>query len=265
MLNLFEAKTAIKPSLLSVFDEIRHHLYPTYRYLQGNCHCNAHLASLILRKHEIKHKKIWIFAPCRYLADSKEAFLINDSNQIAPKQFIRWGYHVAPIIEAAEENWIFDFNFSEQRPITLAEWLQHLNAKNFKCVIEDADSFLFYSEPISEEITKKIFKGDFYKLEGESLENHWFEKGLATNETALMMYEEVFLRAIETNISPELILDYKLLIGSVNNFECVFRDQLFNKKMTPKFQKKHWELINYYQGVYEDNVKKWITLVREWK
>jgi len=264
MLNLFEASTASESSLLSVFHEIRHQLYPVYRYLQGNCHCNAHLASLILKRHQISHKKIWIFAPSRYSELTNEAFLIHDRNQIAPKNIIRWGYHVAPIIEIEGENRIIDFNFSEHSPLSLAEWFHHINARNFKCIIENPDSFLFYSEaphPISK---RQIFNGEFYPLEGECLNNQWFEKGLATNETALTIYEEVFLNAIETNTPPDLINDYKLLIGSVINFECVFRDHSFNKKMTDEFQEKHKELIKYYRGVYEDNIIKWVDIVKQW-
>ena len=263
MLNVFESKTFVQPSLHSVFNEIKHYLYPSYRYLQGNCHCNAHLSSLLLKKHEIAHKKIWVFAPCRYSETSNEVFLIHDLNQMAPKGHIRWGYHVAPIIQQGNQEWVFDFNFSEYEPLSREEWLSHMNTKNLQYVIEEPENFLFYSSPAIKKPNKSLFNGNFYPIEGTCLENKWFEKGLAANETALIMQEEVIKPAIKNNASAALINDYKYLIGSINNFECVFRDRSFNRRMTPEFQEKHHDLIHYYRGVFEDNIEKWEKLIHE--
>lgn len=263
MLNVFESKTLVQPSIDRVFTEIKHYLYPSYRYLQGNCHCNAHLSALLLKKYQIPHKKIWVFAPCRYSETSNEVFRIQDPNKIAPKGYIRWGYHVAPIVQTANQELIFDFNFSEYAPLSLAEWLSRLNSTNYQWVIEDPENFLFYSMPSAKKPGKSLFNGNFYPLENTCLENKWFEKGLAANETALTMYEEVIKPAIRNNADTSLINDYKQLIGSINNFECVFRDRSFNKKMTQEFQEKYQDLIHYYRGVFEDNIEKWSKLIEE--
>jgi hypothetical protein len=263
MLNVFESKTLVQPLIDRVFTEIRHYLYPSYRYLQGNCHCNAHLSSLLLKKHNIPHKKIWVFAPCRYSETSNEVFMIQDHNNIAPKGHIRWGYHVAPIIQSGNRELIFDFNFSEDEPLSLEKWLSHMNTPNFQWVIEDPENFLFYSSPGMKKTNKSLFNGSFYPIEGACQENRWFEKGLAANETALIMNEEVIKPAIRNNKSASLINDYKYLIGSINNFECVFRDRSFNKKMTPEFQEKYQGIIQYYRGVFEDNVEKWSKVINE--
>jgi len=263
MLTALQSKTFVGSDILAVFNEIKHYLYPAYRYLQGNCHCNAHLGSLLLKKHQIPHKKIWVFAPCRYSEVSGEAFIIPDPNNIAPNSYIRWGYHVAPLVEWKNEELIFDFNFSETNPLTREQWLGHLNTPNFKCIIEEADQFLFYSSPSLNKPNKSLFNGNFYPIEGLCLENKWFEKGLAANETALLMSKEVINPAIERNAPQALINDYKYLIGSINNFECVFRNRSFNKRMTQEFQEKHQDLIHYYHGVFEDNVEKWSVLIHE--
>lgn len=252
MLTLKEAvpELAFQP----VFDEIRRTLYPVYRYLQGNCHCNAHLASLILRSRGIAHKKIWIFAPSRYSVKSNESFRIYDRNQISPNGWINWGYHVAPMISIEGKDFIFDYNFSETSPLSLSEWLSYFCLNKFKCVIEEADNFLFYTRLEDE---KQVFDNSFYPLEGECLQNGWLEKGLAVNETALTMYQDCYLNALNNGGSKELLDDYKQLIGRILNFECVFRERGFNKKMTTEFQTRHQDLIRYYRGVYEDNVTKW--------
>ncbi|RFS16583.1 hypothetical protein D0T08_07805 [Emticicia sp. C21] len=263
MLNVFESKTLIQPLIDRVFKEIKHQLYPSYRYLQGNCHCNAHLSSLLLKKHNIPHKKIWVFAPCRYSETSNEVFLIQDPNHMTPKGYIRWGYHVAPIVQQGNQDLIFDFNFSEEAPLNLEEWLSHMNTKNYQYKIEEPENFLFYSSPGLKKPNKSLFNGNFYPIEGTCLENKWFEKGLAANETALTMHEEVIKPALRNNAPSVLITDYKYLIGSINNFECVFRDKSFNRRMTPEFQEKYHNLINYYRGVFEDNIEKWSKLIQD--
>ncbi|WP_337042791.1 protein-glutamine glutaminase family protein [Emticicia sp. 17c] len=263
MPDVSEIKTLLQPSITRVFNEIKHYLYPSYRYLQGNCHCNAHLGSLLLKKYGIPHKKIWIFAPCRYSENTNTAFIVHDPNQIAPRGYIRWGYHVAPIIETGQQQLIFDFNFSAHAPMSLDTWLARMNARSFKCIIENPEYFLFYSVPSEANPKKSLFNGNFYPIEGVSLENQWFEKGLAANETAYTMYEEVIKTAIERKAPAELITEYKHLIGSINNFECVFRDNSTNKKMTLSFQEKHHDLIHYYRGVFEDNISKWHKFIQE--
>ncbi|MBA4852349.1 hypothetical protein H1R81_18190 [Emticicia sp. BO119] len=263
MLNVSESKAFIQPSIDGLFTEIKYYLYPSYRYLQGNCHCNAHLSSLLLKKREIPHKKIWVFAPCRYSESSNEVFRIQDPNHIAPRGYIRWGYHVAPLIQIGAQELIFDFNFSEYAPLSREEWLAHLNTQAYRCIVEAPENFLFYSSPSLKKPGKSLFNGDFYSVEGDCLENKWLEKGLAVNETALLMHEEVIKRALKNHAGASLINDYKFLIGSINNFECVFRDRSFNKRMTPEFQEKHYDLIHYYRGIFEDNVEKWSKLIKE--
>ena len=265
MTVLLKENMLIDASITSIFNKIKFHLYPTYRYLQGNCHANAHLASLILHAGGFKHQKIWIFAPCRYDENSKEVFKIYDPNQIAPKTYIHWGFHVAPIIEFEGKKYIFDFNFSEKKPLTISEWLESFNSKNFRCIIEDPRFYLFHTKasPVNEK--RQLFDGSFFELEGTSVKNKWLEKGLAANETAYTMYEQVFLNAIKNNASEEYLFDYKLLFGSINNFECVFRDNNTNRFVTTEFKQKHHALIAYYKEVYEANIEKWEMIVKAWK
>lgn len=260
MLTLTETRPEL--SLSVVFEEIRKTLYSAYRYLQGNCHCNAHLASLALKSKGIKHKKVWIFAPSLYSETSNESLRIYDRNQISPDGWINWGYHVAPIITVNGSDFVFDYNFSEIRPLSLSEWLNCFEPGNFKYLIEEADNFLFHTRDYS---GKQLFDYRFHPLEGESLQNSWLEKGLAVNETALEMYHECYLPAVRNGGPEELLQDYKMLIGRVLNFECVFRDQAFNRRMTQAFQNRHSDLIHYYRHTYEHNVIKWKLVVDHYR
>ena len=55
--------------------------------------------------------------------------------------------------------------------------------------------------------------------------------------------------------------DYRLFVGSVNNFECILRDNTINNKMTLCFQKEHKDIIMKYRLIYAQNLDKWTKKV----
>jgi hypothetical protein len=51
--------------------------------------------------------------------------------------------------------------------------------------------------------------------------------------------------------------DYKMLVGTVFNFETVFRDNNWNYEMNDEFQSKHQVIIAKYREIYFSNLSKW--------
>jgi hypothetical protein len=99
---------------------------------------------------------------------------------------------------------------------------------------------------------------DFFKYEQEALEQHWIEKGLAVNETAVAFYDAEIKPILQSQEYQNLVADYKMLVGNVFNFETVFRDNNWNYEMNNDFQLKYQNIINQYRAVYESNLSKWI-------
>jgi hypothetical protein len=235
----------------ALFNELKQLSYPTYRYKQGNCHNMVHYYSMILDQRDIKHKKIWIFAPVRYDPESRECIIKPDPNHLSLKGRLRWGYHVAIIFEHGTDNLIFDTMLDEEKPMTNSEWIDNMNIINYKSYILDSQNYLFYNP--TKPIQKKGFK--YFKYKGKSKKYNWIPKGLAINETAFefSVQEKHMLES-----PPEISKDYKRLVGSVINFECVFRDYSYNHRVTPEFQEKHKDLIEKYRTIYDKNLNKWI-------
>jgi hypothetical protein len=98
---------------------------------------------------------------------------------------------------------------------------------------------------------------DFFKYEEESEEQHWIEKGLAVNETALALYESEIKPLLHTKMHHETVENYKMLAGNVFNFETIFRDNNWNYEMDENFQFKHQIIIAKYREIYNSNLKKW--------
>jgi len=237
----------------NLFEAIRPSIEPTYKYKQGNCHNLAHYVSLQLVKAGVAHKKIWIYAPSRILADSKIPLSLLDVNQLSPTGMLTWGYHVALWIEHGDKAVIFDFMLDETKPLSLSEWLAVFGLATYKIDIQDADKYLFYGIKCESKKTT-LFSGNYFPYEGVCQEQAWIAKGLAVNETAyefFMQEQEHFLN--DTDLSEA----YRLMVGRVINFECVFRDFSTNKRMTQSFQRKHHQIIEKYRKVYAEKLEKW--------
>lgn len=239
------------------FEELRYLLSPLFQYKQGNCHNLVHYASLILDSYGVEHKKIWIYAPCRYDEVSKKSIKLPDPNNLSPSGLLSWGYHVAIFVEFNGLAYVFDYFIDDEKPLSVGNWIEKMAVKNFKVEIESAEKYLFFTKP-SETKKNGLFNGKYFEYEGLCKEQNWVAKGLAINKTAIRFFKnELYHFQFKTPLSH----DYRLLAGSVNNFECVFRDNSFNKKMTPKFQEKHKGIIAEYRKIYEENLEKWIYKV----
>jgi hypothetical protein len=238
-----------------LFNELREACFPTFKYKQGNCHNIIHYCSMILTSRGIAHKKIWFFAPSRLSLDSKVCISKPDPNHLAPSGSLRWGYHVALLFEDGKNCHVFDWMINENEPISINDWVMSMGLSNYKIDIVDPSNYLFFS--MSEYAKKQERKGfEYFRYEGECKENHWIPKGLALNETAYEFFQnESGILEKDTLLSR----DYRILVGSVINFECVIRDYDFNKNVTLKFQAKYFELIEKYRYVYLLKLNKWIS------
>jgi hypothetical protein len=98
---------------------------------------------------------------------------------------------------------------------------------------------------------------DFFRYEEEALNQHWIEKGMAINETAIAFYDAEIKPIHNSSSHKDLVYDYKMLVGNVFNFETVFRDNNWNYEMNDDFQFRHQNIISKYREIYFSNLSKW--------
>jgi hypothetical protein len=98
---------------------------------------------------------------------------------------------------------------------------------------------------------------DFFKYDEDALAQHWVEKGLAVNETALAFYNAEIKPILDLPQYEDMVNDYKMLVGNVFNFETIFRDNNWNNEMNNDFQMKHQNIIAQYREIYYSNLTKW--------
>ncbi|MGQ7946423.1 protein-glutamine glutaminase family protein [Flavobacterium sp. WC2509] len=264
-----------------MFSEFKNSGIP-FGYQQANCHNISHYISLLLASKGIQCAKIWAFAPAVYSTSNSNLISFIDKKNISPTGTIDWGYHVAPVIQVKIENkvrkMVIDPGLFPNGIVRYRTWLAKLNTKKIIYLIMDSEWYLYNSSMIPnaqlQSASNDLLNSnrpniklpnwfsdkhitDFFKYEEEALEQHWVEKGLAVNETAITFYDSEIEPILQSEQHQNLVTDYKMLAGNVFNFETIIRDNNWNYEMNNDFQLKHQNIIAQYREIYFSNLAKW--------
>jgi hypothetical protein len=253
-----------------------------FGYQQANCHNIAHYISLLIESKGYKCAKIWAFAPVVYSLNDSRFITLIDPKNISPNGRIDWGYHVAVVLEVLigdkVRKMVMDPGLFPNGLVRYRTWLAQLKTRKLIYLIMDSEWYLFNSSSIPNsqlmpngdgftdglepniklpEWFSDMLITDFFKYEENSFEEHWIEKGLAINETAIMFYNTEIKPILNDQASQDVVQDYKILVGNVFNFETIFRDNNWNYEMNDDFQFKHQMVIAKYREIYFRNLFKW--------
>jgi hypothetical protein len=257
-----------------------------FGYQQANCHNISHYISLLLESKGYNSGKIWAFAPVVYSINNPRLISFIDKKKMSPTGKIDWGYHVAPIIKVRigtkVRKMVIDPGLFPKNIVHYRTWLAKLKTRKLIYLIMDSEWYLYnssmipnsqiqynsneFSDPIKpnlqlpEWFSDKLIT-DFFKYEDDALQQHWIEKGLAVNDTAIAFYDTEIKPILHNKHQLELLFDYKMLVGNVFNFETIFRDNNWNYEMDNNFQFKHQSIISKYQEIYASNLHKWQELL----
>ncbi|PJJ09473.1 hypothetical protein CLU83_2832 [Flavobacterium sp. 1] len=265
-----------------MFAEIKKSELP-FGYQQANCHNISHYIRLLLASKGCQCAKIWVFAPVVYSSSNSQQISFIDKKNISPTGTIDWGYHVAPAIEVRingkARKMVIDLGLFPNGIVRYRTWLAKLNTKKLIYLIMDSEWYLYNSSMIpnaqlqsdSDQLSDSNQPNvklpdwfsdkhitDFFKYEEDALEQHWIEKGLAVNETAMTFYDAEIKPILDSEQHQDLVTDYKMLAGNVFNFETIFRDNNWNYEMNNDFQMKHQYVIAKYREIYSSNLNKWL-------
>lgn len=173
---------------------------------------------------------------------------------------------------------VIDPGLFPKGPVRYRTWLSKLKTRKLIYLIMDSEWYLFNSSMIPNSQLQPDLNGslnsnqpnvklpdwfsdklitDFFKYEEDSLKEHWIEKGLALNETAMAFYDHEIQPILHSNLHQNLANDYKMLVGNVFNFETIIRDNNWNYEMDNDFQLKHQVIIAKYREIYFANLTKW--------
>jgi hypothetical protein len=253
-----------------------------YDYQQANCHNISHYISLLLESKGYECAKIWAFAPAVYSTSNSKLISFVDEKNISPTGTIDWRYHVAPIIEVQigdkVRKMVIDLGLFPNEFVRYRTWLAKLKTKKIIFLIMDSDWYLYNSSLVPNSQLQSKYDElsnsnkpniklpdwfsdkhitDFFKYDNEASEQHWVEKGLAVNETAITFYDTEIKPILHSEKHQDLVKDYKMMVGDVFNFETIFRDKNWNFEMNNEFQTKHQDIISKYRANYAVNLKKW--------
>jgi len=253
-----------------------------FGYQQANCHNISHYIRTFLESKGYQCGKIWAFAPVVYSMNSSRLITFADKKNISPTGKIDWGYHVAPILQVRNgtkvRKMVLDPGLFPKSPVRYRTWLAKLKTRKLIYLVMDSKWYLYNSSMIPNSqiqynsnefpeqnkpnvqlpdwFSDKLIT-DFFRYENDALEQHWIEKGLAVNETAMAFYDAEIKPLLHSKIHLDLVNEYKMLVGNVFNFETIFRDNNWNYEMDDNFQFKHQNIIAKYREIYFSNLNKW--------
>ena len=253
-----------------------------YGYLLANCHNLSHFVYLFLNQKGISSEKIWAFSPSVYAQNQQELISFTDKKNISPSGKIDWGYHVAPVVKVKIKNkihqMVIDPALFPNRMVSYRTWLSKIRTKKLIYLIMEGQWYLFNSALITHAEFHDIQNSyefpilpnyilpdwfsdklitDFFRYDDFSQQDHWLEKGLAINATALHFYHDEVEPLLKTKSDLQKLNNYKNLVGNVFNFETIFRDFAYNFEMDDNFQYQHQSIIIKYRSLYEAELAKW--------
>ncbi len=237
---------------------------------------------LFLNQKGISSEKIWAFSPSVYAQNQQELISFTDKKNISPNGKIDWGYHVAPVVKVKIKNkihqMVIDPALFPNRMVSYRTWLSKIRTKKLIYLIMEGPWYLFNSALITHAEFHDIQNSyefpilpnyilpdwfsdklitDFFRYDDFSQQNHWLEKGLAINATALHFYHDEVEPLLKSKSDLQKLNDYKNLVGNVFNFETIFRDYAYNYEMDDNFQHQHQSIIIKYRALYEAELAKW--------
>ncbi|MET3127444.1 hypothetical protein ABID42_002559 [Arcicella rosea] len=257
-----------------------------FNYPQDNCHNRAEIMSMFLKKKNISHFKIWNFAPSKMTFFSSQMLEVPDKNNFSPTGKIHWGFHVAPTVLAKVngklDTLVLDPSLFD-KPITYRKWLLVQNCKASYYTFLNSEYYLFYSingsfvhdyEDYDQNCTTdndiqlpnylpKVMTGDFYMYSGSRVTQQWVEKGMAINDMAYQFYTSELLPIINDPSKAELVKEYKILFGSVNNVESIYLEYPSKCKLDPDLLEKHKAILDKYREIFIRQTSKWVQIVQE--
>jgi len=163
-----------------------------FDFAQGGCQQRAHVITMLLqKKFNIKHCKVWLFAPAALHHNDMRTFNIEDRNKLTP--LIYWNYHVAPAVlvkENDKENfYVIDPCLNRQRPILLDTWFKSIgNSATGRYGMYFSDKYFFNSLYTKDNKITTVFDGTFAEYTEKDKNDLMIEKGLALNDVAMYMY-----------------------------------------------------------------------------
>lgn len=248
----------------AVFNYISRSSGMEFRYPQGGCQQRAEMMHMLLNGLNIKHGRVFIFAPVDLEANSNINLEVDDPGGIS--QNIRWPYHVAPCVSVIDNNgksqlMVIDPSLNRDAPLPLNDWFAKMrNANVSKYTIVKSDTYFFYTRDNS-----TIISGDFYKYKDlenpniiSSFDNAVLERELAINDVALFLKEKL------DEGYPDKHNEVKTLLSSANSMVALFSSQnntfsLQDGLIIRSLLENHAKLINEAMKIYTDRVTYWVA------
>ena len=246
------------------FDFISYKSGLEFRYPQGGCQQRAQMMHKLLDDLRIEHARVWLFAPIDLDPNDNTQLEINDKNNLAKDNIIKWGYHVAPCVIMSKsgqpiDTMIIDPSLRKDKPMKIREWFSAMkNSSQAKYTFIKPQYYFFNTQNNG---ASSVLNGFFYTytpLQNQvtMYDNAVVERELAVNDVALFLKQKI------DGGYPDSKGEIKALLGYVPNMVSFFASQQRMNSIVGvtlrDMLNDNGPLLNAAQSYYNERVLFWL-------
>ncbi len=247
-----------------------------FDFPHGGCQQRAQILSLLLlKKFNIQHLKVWLFAPAALYQNDNRMLQLIDKNYLSPSEHIEWSFHVAPIIRIKNndviETYVIDPSINRDNPIKITDWLAVLgNSNSSQYSFLMPEKYFFNSSYHTDEnqMLTMLFDGSFYDYVNPAKDNLAVEKGLAINDLVKIIYNKYIVGLIDSNNEKDIakLEDLKAIFGNATAMDMLFSQNIsgYTDNTTMRYVTTNYpEIIREAKDIFNNRVFYWTTIVNE--
>jgi hypothetical protein len=223
--------------------------------------------SLILEHtFHIEHCKLWLFSPAALMLNNDQALFINDPNEFAEDKRIEWNYHVVPVVKLKTTNdtcqMILDPSLDKNRLLHLSEFFTMIgNAGISRYTFMLPDKY-FFNTSVVDNMPTNIFDGSFFDFDECVKDDLTMEKGLASNDMAMKIYNSYVQHLVQSTDDNEIrkLNDLKAIFGNATAVDLLFSQNISGKSANTSYR----YVMKNYPGIMEEARRIFYSRLAYW-
>ncbi len=265
------------PLIEEAFNSLANDWQIEFGFPHGGCQQRAQVMSMVLvKKLNIQHCKIWLFAPAALYLDDAGMVHKKDEKNLSPNGLLEWSYHVAPVVRVnvngKVETYVLDPAVNHQQPLLLQHLFDALiNSNTCKYCFVLPDKYFFnssYHTGENLELTA-LFDGSFFNYANPAKDNLAVEKGLAIQDMVKQVYHThiVPLMNSSNNAADAIVLDdLKSIFGNATALDMLFSQNIsgYSDNTTMRYVVTNYaHIISEARNIFNRRLLYWTGIVNQ--
>ena len=187
-------------------------------------------------------------------------------NEFAEDKRIEWNYHVVPVVDLKTANdtcqMILDPSLDKSRLLPLSEFFTMIgNAGISRYTFMLPDKY-FFNTSVVDNMPTNIFDGSFFDFDECVKDDLTMEKGLASNDMAMKIYNSHVQHLVQSTDDNEIrkLNDLKAIFGNATAVDLLFSQNISGKSANTSYR----YVMKNYPGIMEEARRIFYSRLAYW-